>query len=413
METRNTLAVVDDTHFYTVGKKWEHTASTLAGLLEQAEQFRLSHVWIVSKTRLSTVCGMTGQPGGWSIREMRTRKKLAYCSAIRENSTLDKRIQIAVVENTPWPWTGCESPKTLIATLAYLEDTLKLPIEWTPGHMAIEVLRQKNAIRWSWLAPMTTNLEQHGFEYGIVSGEITDWHSSLPQDGEYELKIDSNSDYGAGMTGLNVGEGNPRWVSGSDVVNAAYDKKRPGLWSVEILDHGMWDGKQLPSFQDYTWMSTDMIEELRNQGLKIVLSKGWYWPVYHQTLRSTVSNKERTGLWDLRLVWRGCKQKSLAHKNMYESISAILHTVHGKLGDEDIFDKRFYRPDIYELVVAKAVARRAYRIMKIFREFGLLPKRVHIDSPTYVVNDPHILDAILNADKLGAFKHVKTVAIER
>lgn len=412
MNTRKTLVVVDDSRFYAVRDKIvtrDHRVASLADLLEQSEKFGFTHVWIVAGSGLSRACMSAPDPSGWSIRAMRTSKGLAYCSAIRLQDSQEKRIQIAVTERLPWPFEGRDNPKTLLATLAYLEDALGLPIEWTPGHMAIEVIRQKNASRWSWLAPMVTNLEDDsGFKYSIASKEITDWRSKVPRQGQHYIKIDGNSDYGAGMTGLACGEGNPSRVAGKQV-DVEYDGRRPGFWSVEILNCGMWDGKQLPSFQEHTWMSTDLIEILRADGMEIIVTKGWYWPSHHQTLRSTISNKEKTGLWDLRLLWRAQREKSPAHENVYEAISAILHTVHGKLGDDDIFDKRFYRPDLYALVVARAVARRVYHLKKIYRQYGVLPQRIHVDGFEYAVNDPHIFDDMLDRSKLGGFKRVEMV----
>lgn len=408
---RNTLAVIDDTHFYIVGRKWQHTVTGLASLLEQAETAKLTHVWIVKNSQLSHDCSVSAHPNGWSVRTMQTGQRVAYCSAIRSGAAFEMRIQIGFSEYAPWPWDGCESPKTLLATLAYLEEALQLPLEWTPAHMAIDVIRQQNAERWSWLAPMTMDLEKApGFRYGLACKEITNWRG-IEQVGKYRLTIDGNSDYGAAMTGLNVGEGNPVWIKSSEVAQS-YDGKRPGFWNVESEPGAsLFDGTQLPSFEDYPWLTTDLVEQLRREGYQITIKKGWCWRSYHQTLRSTISNKAKSGLWDLRLAWRIVSKKSAAHENVYESISSILHTVHGKLGDDDLTQKRFFRPDMYAMVVAKAVGRRVYHIMKIHRLFGVLPVRIHIDGLEYVVDDPHIFDSMLDKNKLGGFKLVKTVEI--
>jgi hypothetical protein len=430
MDYRKTLAVVDDTHFYSVGLKWQHAhIETLSDLLEGSEKAGITHVWIVKGCALSARLASPDVPLiGWTLREMKGKRGYTYCSAIRNGKHLDDKIQVGWADGRVWPWLGCESPKTLLASIAYLETAVGVPLEWTPAHVALDVIRAKNASRWGWLTGLTTDLEKDcpvsGFRYGATCKELTDWKAPLG-DGKYLIDIDGNSDYGAAMTGLNCGEGNPSWAGpGPDCERdwttrddprydgGCYNGKRPGFWCVEVFKFdSLFDGKRLPDFEDYRWMTTDMIEQLRQEGYHIIVKMGWYWKVYHQTLRSTVSDKEKNGLWDLRLIWRAKKGQSAAHENVYESIGSILHTVHGKLGDDDISQRRFYRPDLWAMVVAKAISRMMYRIVKIYRTYGILPVRIHIDGLKYVVDDPHMLDALFDADKLGGFKHVKTVEI--
>lgn len=415
MQTRNSLAVVDDQYVYTVGGKWQHAPITrLESLLTLAKQSRISHIWILEKSQLSArLSGLDGQYEGWNVRAMPSNEHIGYCSGIQRGDSFDQRIQIGFGEFAPWPWYRADSPKTLLATLAYLEDALGgVPIEWTPAHVGLDFLQKKNTSRWHWFSRLTLDLEQQtpggGFGYDATCTELH--HRGDLLSGTHLVKLDINSDYGAIMTGLRVGEGNPAWSPDP----APYDGKRPGFWRVAAKKRtSLFDGGQLPAFDHMRWMTTDMIEQLRAVGYAIQIEAGWWWQRYHQSLRSTIStnNEQDPGLWDLRILWRGQRELSVAHDNVYESISAILHTIHGKLGDDDLGQRRFRRPDMWAMVVAGAIARKIYRMVKIHQQFGLKPCRIEADACWYAVDDPATLDSIIDANKLGGWKKVYTLRV--
>lgn len=413
METRSTLAVMDDSYFYTMGRKIpvSHQAADLADLFAMCQAQHFTHVWVVAGTKLSERCSCYQE--GMKVPEWRNtlimpgKNHAAYCSTIRDGQRAEQRLQVAFAAYIPWPWTGKDNPRTLLATLLLLEDALHLPLEWTAAHMALDVVKAKNVSRWDWFQALKMDLEgEHEFKYAESHHEIHHPGELLP--GNFLIKLDGNSDYGAAMTGLRVGEGNPAWSSNA----AIYDGKKPGFWRISADKlTSIFDGGQLPDFSSQRWMTTDMVEQLRKVGYSVQIEAGYFWEKYHQSLRSTVSNKDGTGLWDLRILWRGLQSKSEAHENVYESISAILHTVHGKLGDSDITQKRFFRRDIYALVVAMAVARKVYRIQRIKDMLGLLPSRVHIDACWYACESSDALDSIVDSEKLGGWKKVYVLPI--
>lgn len=432
MQARMDLLVIDDTYIYRVGAKLAHEQPVigLERLLLIAEKLNAKHVWVLANTDASRNASIPLDGlQGWSLRHMDSGGHMAWVSAVRNDARFETdRIQIGFAEYAPWPWDRKDDPRTTLATICYSEDALGVPLEWTSAHVALDVIRDRNRDRWAWFAPMTVDLEATiggGWRYGQTCKELH-WCGPAPA-GRVVVKLDGNSDYGAGMTGLNVGQGNPTYAEpGPDCEHdwagegdprrwtGCFDNKRPGFWAVEVFERdSLWDGKRLPKFDNYSWMTTDMIRQLRQAGHHIIVKLGWYWKEYHQTLRSTISNEKKNGLWDLRLAWRALREKSPAHENVYETISAVLHTVHGKLGDDDLGKtaKRFYRPDIYAMVVAMALARRVYRIEKIYREFGILPSRIDVDALWYGLDDPRQLDSILSADKLGGLKHVYTIEL--
>lgn len=425
MQTRSTLAVIDDRHLYTVGHRYEHEPiERLERLLTMAKEFNVTHIWILEKSQLSaTLSGLNGQYQGWDVRAMKSGGHIGYLSALWGHERGDQRIMVGFAEYAPWPWYMASNPKTLLATIAYLEDALGgLPIEWTPAHMALDFVKSKNLERWDWFSRLTLDLEKEDKDFSYSMGELHHTGQLLPllkmdsnvekdfQYGsrEHVVKLDGNSDYGAFMTSLRTGEGKPCYCHGS----AAYDGLRPGFWRVSA-SHGtsIWDGGQLPSFESMAWMTTDLVEQLRRVGYQIDITGGWYWAKYHQALRSSISDKKRPGLWDLRVQWREQRTQSVAHDNVYESISAILHTVHGKFGEPDLSAKRFRRPDILAMVIAGAMARKIYRIEKIRRDFGLLPSRIDVDACWYAVETPDQLDSIIDPNKLGGWKKVYCIPV--
>jgi hypothetical protein len=93
---------------------------------------------------------------------------------------------------------------------------------------------------------------------------------------------------------------------------------------------------------------------------------------------------------------------------VYESYSAIIKAVHGRFGRKANDKAREQRRDIWALVVSRSIALMIYRIMKIYREYGILPIAIKADELTYAVSD-HQIDKMLDRDKLGGFKLVEVI----
>lgn len=265
---------------------------------------------------------------------------------------------------------------------------------------------------------MTLKLEEKGFSYANDIAKELHWPARgvepIIHDGAtHTIRIDGNSDYAAGMTGLNVGEGNPEW----DETASAYDGKRPGIWKVDVTIPALaWYAPILADmqreFEGRHWMTTDMIEQCRKSGMLVEIESGWAWldikgrKMYHQSLRSTAEY-----LWAMRQNYRELAEKGPAYANTYDTIRAVIKAIHGKMKRPDT-EPHFRRPDVWALVVARAVAMRLYKIEKIYREYGVLPIRIKADEFTYAVGNPHIFDGMLGTSKLGGFKLVSCEEIQ-
>lgn len=407
MEARKTLAVVDAHNMIRGEDWWTHGIVTLPELLDQAEKNELTHVWICARTDLSRVCSVPRECTGWQIDAIyqdKKQKRYNFLRARRPGQRHEENIYVSFPEYSWWPWEGDDNPKVLLATVASLEEGLQLPLEWSPAHMSLEYTKIQNNAHRFWLKAPTIDLEQHGFTYGAIEQELhwpPDGHQiAVPQDATHYVEIDGNSAYAAGMTGLNVGEGDPEFIGDLWGIKQAYDGKKPGFWHVYVCKKGtsIFDGVDLPSFESWQWMSTDLIEQLRATGYEIGLDQAWVWRKYHQALRSTADT-----LWKLRVHWRArsrSKPESKTCENVHETLRVVIKAIHGK-----------QHVSVRALVVARSVAMMVYRIAAIHRKYGIKPRTIKVDGLRFAVSDEHLLDEMLSDEKLGGFKLVEVVAI--
>jgi|SRR6185437_12305137 len=418
-EFRQTLAVVDDTHAYTCGRKWTHGGfQDIAGLAELAKINGLTHVWVVSGTETSRLGqgAFTVNPDvvdAWNVTAI-GKDAYSYLSVRLKDETYQDHIEIGFPEWSRWPWKkSSNSAAGLLQTLIYLEELLGFPVAYTPAWCSLELFKKLNAGRWDWLEPMTLDLEkeQVAFSYADDVARELHWPPKgrepiIPAGASHLIRIDGNSKYNASETGLRVGQGNPKWAGPGPMIDKIYDGKKPGFWWVEVFNEPtVWDGKQLPALDSWRVMTTDLIEQSRRSGCKVIVKLGWYWPTYHQTLRSFAER-----LWPERVKWRELAKRGLAYESVYDSVRVMLKALHGKLARADNAP-RFRRRDIWAMVVSRAVAMSIYQIEKIHQQYGIWPVRIKADEFTYAVNNPHIFDEMLSDSKLGGLKLVEVVAI--
>src|SRR5690348_14773917 len=175
MEKRDTLAVVDDRCFYnllaqTDSVEYEDsnfTELTLASLLTQAERLKYTHVWVVPGTELSRKLSAVCDVERWELSSISKKGRYSFLSARRPGQRHEENIYVGFPEFSGWPWSGDDDPKVLLKTIIWLENALGLPLQWTAPHMSLAYVRKMNESRWSWLAPLTLDLEKEtpGFSY--------------------------------------------------------------------------------------------------------------------------------------------------------------------------------------------------------------------------------------------------------
>jgi hypothetical protein len=208
---------------------------------------------------------------------------------------------------------------------------------------------------------------------------------------------DQNFAFGASATGLNLGEGSPTY----GVVE--WNAKLPALW-------------HLP---DGTWAWTPDVEwKLASQPNALLphdLGEAWYWPKYHETLRS----------WAERF-W-AADRATLDDDLVREILKTIRNQAMGLLGHERKQDAGqvvddLYRPDIWALLVSKTRARTEFTKRRLASQ-GFVSCWTKADEVGFVSNNPDWRTAVpiaqrknvvtgevvYSGDKLGGYKHSCTL----
>jgi hypothetical protein len=423
------VAVIDDAQLTSAKMERVRLSESIANLGDLARQAlaaNVSHVWALPGTQLSQTVDknfILGAGKEWDVFASYSRleeDRPMFARIWRKNTSgrEGRTIYVGFPEWGTWPW-KCPDVVSLLATLTYTESALGLPVVWSSGHMALDLLKALNLEkRASWLSPLTTDLRTLPTNDGRTlpvkkcARDLT-WKRTLtPRDKKKKWvhKYDKNSMYLAAATGLLVGEGDPEHVEGN-----AFDERLPGIWRIraERADT-LYDGVQLPSPTRMEWLTTAMATCAMKMGYQVEMLEGYQWNkpgMYHRTLESWANT-----LWAARQslkfgspTFDPAFKHQLGRENAYNTIGAIAHVGVGKLADEST-SGGLYRPDMWALVVGRACANIFYNIESIRKTAGLTPVLVYTDSLWYVSDDPDpetaVPGIIDKQNKLGGYKVV-------
>lgn len=432
MNAKPDIGVLDDTGL--TNAQMEHfeieACSNIGDLVGQALRSGLTYVWVLPGSGISqsaTRAFIETAAEEWDVFASYSRvhtDRPMFVRAWKKNTPgrEGRTIYVGFPEWGAWGWKNLDTV-TLLATISYLHAALGLPLMWSPGYMALDLLKALNVEkRADWLKAPSVDLQKLPLEGGetfpiMRSARDLTWKRDLTTKEKrmkFIHKYDKNSMYLAAATGLLVGEGDPVRV-GAD----SFDDRLPGLWYVRATQgESAYDGHQLPNPARLPHLTTAMVACARRLGWRVEIVEGYQWReqgMYHRTLETWANT-----LWDVRQRLRVPSPEykhTGARRNAYSTIGAIAHVGVGKLADEDTTGG-LYRPDIWALVVGRACANIFFNVEQIRSKFGLTPILIHTDALWYVSNDPNPETAVPNivdkAGKLGGYKvvYAKPLAVK-
>ncbi len=366
------------------------TPVNLRSLVETALYADVDSLWILPGSTGHVHAGIA--PGkftsGGAIYELRksTDRHGVPLSLLawRKQGMHDERRSIMIHfpgHDPRWGLEEIEEPQRLLSALNALQETLDMPIAWSPGHVGRDLMARLNGgSREMWVrAP--GQLPEIMSDVHYMAQNLRRRQEIAPGDlGKYLHIFDKNSMYLAAATGCNLGEGQPTLQH-----NIAFNPKWPGLWH----------------YKDQ-WLWTPELEYLlkyENSFTGQIVPEAYVWPFYHQTLRSWGET-----LWNAR---QGLKERN---RDAYEIIKAIATQGMGWLAHKPSQgqNQQWYRPDWWSMIVAAAKAKMLYKAQAIYREYGVEPVWFDVDEIGLISSDPNPRTAfpsmLTHETSLGGFK---------
>jgi hypothetical protein len=367
-------------------------------------QYDVSHVWVLPGTWLSGSMDLAfverTDAGVWdyfaskddtSGRPMYARLWLRGARG-REGRT----VWIGFAEYCRFGWEDIRDPQVLLDAVSCLEKTLGVPVRWSPGHIAIELIKKLNeGKRESWVRESTMDLKS--LPFNRAARDLI-WKTSdlgAMREGLYLHQYDKNSAYLAAATGVQVGAGDPIHVEG-DV-----DATLPGIYNVrfDVGESPYRAGGLLPPVINTDWVTPDIIAMARTLGYQVDVVEGWQFTEKHRTLESWAKT-----LWDARALLRG--QSGEAAALAYRVVKQIALIGVGRLASKK--SSQFLRPDWWACIVGRARAT-MFRKIEQLRLMGHMPVLIYNDSVYYLSPDPDPVTAVPGllekAGNLGGYKH--------
>ncbi|HLV98528.1 MAG TPA: hypothetical protein VKT82_07590 [Ktedonobacterales bacterium] len=390
-----------------------HAGEVLALALEH----ELARIWLVPGSALSSALAAdeanarafveAGRAAGWDI--WATNDNAFISGRLRDRP----EVQLGIpARSKRWnAFRECSDTIALYAAIKYLQDILKTPIEWGPGHVGLDLIKQVNQTprRNAYIRLSESDL-------GLFMSYASEYHHSdllwsrpLTDDERscgWLHRYDKNNAYVAAAGGANLGAG--EYVS---QVRPTFDAKVPGLWHITLEGESAFNGRDLPhptGMQTDSWQHTTMVHLSQQLGYQVTIREGIFFPEHHQTLRpwyeliSQARQQFRTP---------GAFKNAQAQDVAYKALKHIYTGSLGKLAEQARAEKgdSLYRPDWWFGIVTLSKALIFLKIAELARS-GYRPVAVQTDALYFVSKEADPLQAIpglvTEEQGIGKFKYV-------
>ncbi len=267
-------------------------------LLEYLWDAGLDSAWVMPATTLSraaTCCWLERANNCWVVRvhpdpHEPTRPIRALLWPRGRNQKEARSLALAFPEYAGWDW-ELPDPRSLLATVSYLQQVLSRSVTDSPDVLAHELLG--DLTHDAAVSPRgSSSVDFYGFSgSGVTPVPLREcaryvvWMrplSVMEQQQRYVHKYVHLSWHLQAAIAVPLGEGAPQHCASG----RAYDGMRPGIWRAHAERAGsVFDGKQLPSCLDGEWMSTPQVRCCLDIGYRVQVREGWYWPEAHDRLK--------------------------------------------------------------------------------------------------------------------------------
>lgn len=316
-------------------------------------------------------------------------------------------------------WTAfqeCSDATVLYAAIKYLHETLNAPIEWSPGRVGLNLIRQVNETpqRKAYIRRSESDLELFVRRAGEYHHTDLLWSRPLTdaeRDYTWLHRYDKNNAYVGAASGANLGAGEYVYQA-----QPAFNAKVPGLWHVLLEGESTFNGYDLPHPTDGqmdSWQHTATVRLAQQLGYQVTILEGYFFPEYHQTLRpwyELISHaRQQFRTLD---AFKHAQAQAVAYnalKNIYTgSLGKLAEHARAEKGD------RLYRPDWWFGIVTLSKAHIFLKLVELAR-LGYRPVAVQTDALYFVSQEADPFRAVpglvTEEQGIGKFKYVDSFSL--
>ncbi len=307
-----------------------------------------------------------------------------------------------------WNWT-LENPVDILQTVDYLENKMGVPVEWSPGHMGSDLLKQAWEHKPDVIRDCERDLRDLPFNEAAMG---IDFRRELTESmiGRWVHHFDKNSEYLSACRSVNCGIGEPIHLGNQLQVHGL-----PGIYRVkwgqgiqQFRGESTFDGVLLPTIIDHRqeWITEDVLAYALQQGYEVEILECHMFQDYAKIL-----DKPAWSIWQARRAFKeGTFENETARQNAYNTAKEVALIFIGNFAMSKQIHPGLDRihPNWWADVVGRARVALLANI-KRFAAVAGAPICVERDGLFFVSRDanyrtavPGILD---RQEELGGFKH--------
>jgi hypothetical protein len=375
------MRIKDDEHLFTILKSgftcWFGTRlATLDMLLEHAEDYDLTHLWIMpgSCGRTDARFAETYDREKWDLivhyKGEGEAVRIRTVTGWRKPKGGQRQVTIIFAENTRWygsaehpEWLARVTPPQLLEVVSQVENKLGVPMAGSPQTTGWRLVRQYHP---EWVRDFPkVNLREIGF----TAKAARDMIATLPPKKRrlFLHKFDKGAAYLAAAASTDIGVGTP-------VKQFFFDSKGVGVYRVKVISPGSLTKTMIQPYRS-EWLMVPHIRLLKAVGCEVDILEGYVFPERHDMLVRWAKT-----MWEARNTLEGPGRDAI--KQIYTSTIGL--TSSRRLDDEET-DKK--RPDIKYQIMARGYEIMWHNIAGVAKACGALPTIVYNDALYYLSDE--------------------------
>jgi hypothetical protein len=393
--------------------------SSIDSLMYLAIATGFTHLWIPANLKLSFTseeadllrnterwdCGKDGK--FISIQTVRPWK--GYVTSVVGRALRPRRTEntrLIFVEQGNWPFNEA-TPYEILATCKRIEDRLGVAMAGSPTSVGLRYLEDVNAKYYESYFAKSDRVDWEEMKSDAVFP--IQWFPVCTPDPDQEWYVhqyDRNASHPYAASQEDMGIGDPIIQ-----VGGVFNKKYPGLWSVNITTPafmtgvGIYKDKKLPPLlpTGSQLLPTPILRVAQMAGCEIEVIEAIVWkqsaPVFERWAK---------GLWSFRREPTTSPMEKQAYKSIMNNMVGSTRIGH----DMD----STLRPDWYATVVGSERAVVWYKAWKLAEKYGVYPIGCYHDALYYLSTSPDPIQAVPtlldHKDSMGGYKHVYTLKVD-